>query len=227
MFYFLRSQQSRVTGPARGWLHTSCSQYLCRRWWPWLESTPVENWIPLASGELHLCKFSPEANPPSLGFTVLTSQLLLTHHLEWCKGCFFFSPLLALCWANIWPSPFLWTINTPGLLWLLALHSFRERYQSARTELTPAPAKAIFTLPLLTTHLDLSSNISSPFPYNFFNFKKVFYLLISTDFCQHSTFSLDFSLSQFGRGLVKCMPSVSGLFTKFFYSSLQDLGWAL
>ena len=143
------------------------------------------------------------------------------------QGLFFFFPLLALCWANIWPSPFLWTINTPGLLWLLALHSFRERYQSARTELTPAPAKAIFTLPLLAAHHDLSSNISSPFPYNFFNFKKVFYLLISTDFCQHSTFSLDFSLSQFGRGLVKCMPSVSGLFTKFFYSSLQDLGWAL
>ena len=95
MFYFFRSQQSRVTGPARGWLHTSCSQYLCRRWWPWLESIPVENWIPLASGELHLCKFSPEANPPSLGFTVLTSQLLLTHHLEWCKGCFFIPPLVS------------------------------------------------------------------------------------------------------------------------------------
>lgn len=174
MFCFFRSQQSRVTDPARGWLHTSCSQYLCRRWWPWLESTPVENWIPLASGELHLCKFSPEANPPSLGFTVLTSQLLLTHHSEWFKGVFFFFPLVSfmlgqhLAFSIFVDHKYSRVALTPAFAFI------RERYQQARTELTPAPAKAIFTPPLLATHHDLSSNICSLFPYNFFILKKFF-----------------------------------------------------
>ena len=38
------------------------------------------------------------------------------------------------------------------------------------------------------------------FPTIFFYFKKGFYLLNFTDFCQHLTLSLDFSLSQFGAG---------------------------
>lgn len=32
----LWAQQSWVTDLARGQLHASCSLYLCRRWWPWL-----------------------------------------------------------------------------------------------------------------------------------------------------------------------------------------------
>lgn len=70
---------------AIGQLHTSCSQFLGGKWCPWFESAPVENWIPLSSGELGLQSFPPEANSPSLGFTVFTSQLFLKHHSEWCR----------------------------------------------------------------------------------------------------------------------------------------------
>lgn len=120
MSCFFGPQQLWVTDPARGQLHTSCCQFLCKRWWPWLESAPVENWISLSS-ELYLWNSSPEANSPSLGFTVFTSQLFLTHHSEWCKLFLVRSSLGQHLSVSIFIA---W--STPGSPWLLLLRLFLE-----------------------------------------------------------------------------------------------------
>lgn len=102
-----------------------------------------------------------------------------------------------------------------------------ERYQQARTALTPASAKPILTPPLRCYSPWPVLKYLFSFSLQFFLLKKkVFYLLIFTDFCQHLTLSLDFSLPQFGSG-VKCMLSVLGLFPNSFIQAFKPLGWAL
>ena len=167
------SQQSRITDPVRGQLHTSCSQYLCRRWWPWFESAPVENWIPLLSGKLHLWNFSPEANFPSLGFTVLTSQLLLTHHSEWCR--FFFLVRFSLG-QHLAVSIFI-GLKYTSLALTPAFAFLCRRYWQGRTETSIWHQQRLYSSPFLATHKDLSfceagcsSNVHSPFPYNIYIF---------------------------------------------------------